>query len=191
MLNKSHAVAPASIVLALVLIATFAYFSPGSAMWWTFIPAMVIACVLHLLSTARAAPDPERVLPVYLIALAWQFVHFAEEFTGEFWVRWPEDVFGADAMSLNFFVWGNMCSYAAFTIGALALYRGWRIPLLIVWFFAIMGIMGNAIGHPIYALISGDITFPGMFTSLVYWILGPILISRLWSSSRANARAEQ
>ncbi|WP_159500054.1 hypothetical protein [Microbacterium sp. 18062] len=88
-------------------------------------------------------------------------------------------------MSAEFFVWGNMGSYAAFTLGALALYKGWRVPLLIVWFFAIMGVAGNAIGHLIYAVIAGDVWFPGTVTSLAYWVIGPVLILRLWRESRA------
>lgn len=174
----------ASILLGTILIVIFAAVSPGSAMWWTFIPAMIIAGSLHLASTARAVPDPERVLPIYLVALAWQFLHFAEEYTGRFWARWPEEIFSAPAMSPEFFIWANMLSYAGFAIGAIALFAGWRVPLLIVWFFTIMGVMGNAIGHPIYALISGDPTFPGTVTSLAYWIIGPVLILRLWQSSR-------
>lgn len=181
-------VAAASVVLALILITAFAVVSPGSAMWWTFIPAMVIACVLHLNSTALAAPAPAQVLPIYLLALAWQFLHFAEEYVSGFYVRWPQDVFQAPPMSVDFFVWGNMGSYAAFTIGALALYRGWRVPMLIVWFFAIMGVAGNAIGHVVYAIVAGDPWFPGMITSLMYWVIGPILIIRLWRSSRAAAK---
>ncbi|WP_341728982.1 hypothetical protein [Brooklawnia sp.] len=66
-----------------------------------FIPAMVIACGLHLASTAKADPDPARVLPIYLAALAWQFLHFAEEYSGRFWIRWPEDVFGAPPRQSN------------------------------------------------------------------------------------------
>ena len=177
-------VAMASVLIATLLITGLALVSPGTAMWWTFIPAMIIACGLHLASTARQAPAPARVLPIYLVALAWQFLHFAEEFIGTFYVRWPEEIFGAGAMSLDFFIWGNMGSYAAFTIGALALYMGWRIPMLIVWFFAIMGVAGNAIGHLIYALMTGDIWFPGTITALAYWVIGPVLITRLWVSSR-------
>ena len=176
----------ASVVIAALLIVLLAIVSPGMAMWWTFIPAMVIACGSHLASTAKAAPDPARVLPIYLVALAWQFLHFAEEYSGQFWIRWPEDVFAAPPMTVEFFIWGNMASYAAFTLGALTLFKGWRVPLLIVWFFAIMGIMGNAIGHPIYALISGDVFFPGTLTSLAYWLIGPALILRLWRSSRSR-----
>jgi hypothetical protein len=177
--------AAASVMIASALIVTFAVVSPGPAMWWTFIPAMVIACGLHLASTARTAPDPARVLPVYIVALAWQFLHFAEEFMNGFYRRWPKEVFASAPMSVNLFVWGNMVSYAAFCVGALALYRRWRVPLLIVWFFAIMGVAGNAIGHAVYAMISGDILFPGTITAFAYWIIGPVLIRSLWRSSRS------
>ncbi|MEQ4720733.1 hypothetical protein [Nonomuraea sp. B19D2] len=82
-----------------------------------------------------------------------------------------------------------MISYAAFAMAALAIYRGWRVPLLIAWFFAIMGAMGNAIGHPIYDLVSGDLAFPGIVTSLGYWIIVPILVHRLWTASLPDPAA--
>jgi hypothetical protein len=176
-------------VMAAALIVLFAYLSPGLALWLTFIPAMVIAFGCHLATTNRRLPDASRVLPIYLIGLAWQFLHFGEEFMNGFNRRWPTEVFGAQAMSLPLFVWINMISYAAFAMGALAIYRGWRVPLLIAWFFAIMGAMGNAIGHPIYDLVSGDLAFPGIVTSLGYWVIGPILVHRLWTASRPQATA--
>ncbi|MET7465536.1 hypothetical protein [Nonomuraea sp. NPDC005501] len=182
-----HRSTAAAGVMAVTLIALFAYLSPGAALWLTFIPAMVIAYGCHLATTNRRLPDASRVLPIYLIGLAWQFLHFGEEFMNGFNERWPTEVFGAQAMSLPLFVWINMISYAAFAMGALAIYRGWRVPLLIAWFFAIMGAMGNAIGHPIYDLVSGDLAFPGIVTSLGYWVIGPILVYRLWTASRPQA----
>ncbi|AQZ67978.1 unnamed protein product [[Actinomadura] parvosata subsp. kistnae] len=178
-----HRPAVAAGVLAAALIVLFAYLSPGLALWLTFIPAMVIAYACHLATTNRRLPDPSRVLPVYLVGLAWQFLHFGEEFMNGFNRRWPTEVFGAPAMTLDLFVWINMISYAAFAMGALAIHRGWRVPLLIAWFFAIMGAMGNAIGHPVYDLVSGDLAFPGIVTSLGYWIIGPILVHRLWTAA--------
>ncbi|KUH82190.1 MULTISPECIES: hypothetical protein [unclassified Mycobacterium] len=159
-------------------------------MWWTFIPCMVIAYCCHLASTARHAADPARILPIYLIALAWQFLHFADEFQGGFYRRWPEDIFGARSMSTEFFVWGNMASYAVFALAGLAMYLRLprRVPMLIVWFFAVMGVMGNAISHTLYCFITGDLGFPGFWTSLAYWIIGPVLIYRLWTSRSEGHR---
>jgi hypothetical protein len=184
---QHHRETAAAGALALVLIIVFAVISPGVAMWWTFIPSMITAYACHMASTARAVPDPDRVLPVYLIALGWQFLHFAEEFMNGFYRRWPEDIFDAPAMSVEFFVLGNMISYAAFAMGTLALFKGVRVPMLIVWFFAVQGVAGNAVGHLLYSLISGDLGFPGFYTSLGYWIIGPVLIHRLWATTRAPA----
>lgn len=35
-----------------------------------------------------------------------------------------------------------------------------------------------------YSVVSGDVDFPGFYTSLGYWIIGLVLIHRLWSSTR-------
>ncbi|MFI7221384.1 hypothetical protein [Micromonospora maritima] len=185
-MSDTRKTAVAAGIVAAALIALFAWLSPGSALWWTFIPAMVIAYAAHLMTTNRRRPDPAKVLPVYLVGMAWQFLHFAEEFTNGFNRRWPTEVFGAQAMTLNKFVWINMISYAAFAIGGLAIYRGWRVPLLIAWFFAVMGAMGNAIGHIAYDLIAGDLSFPGFYTALGYWIIGPVLVYRLWTATLAD-----
>ncbi|WP_258303470.1 HXXEE domain-containing protein [Haloferax larsenii] len=131
-------------------------------------------------------PEPSRVLPVYLVAFGVQFLHFAEEFTTEFYTRWPVEVFNAAPFELSTFVQINMVSYAAFALGAIAIYRGIKGPMLIVWFFTLMGVIGNGILHPIYPILAtGEFGyFPGLYTSITYLILGPLLFSRLWEVRR-------
>ncbi len=51
--------------------------------------------------------------------------------------------------------------------------------MIIVWFFAIC-VLGNAIWHLLLTLKVGGY-FPGLYTSFAGWILGPILLQRLWS----------
>jgi hypothetical protein len=51
--------------------------------------------------------------------------------------------------------------------------------MIIVWFFAIGGVIGNAIWHPLLSLRVGGY-FPGLYTSFAYLIVGPILLKRLW-----------
>ncbi|NBE98108.1 HXXEE domain-containing protein [Nonomuraea sp. KC401] len=182
-------------LLAGVLITVFALISAGAAMWWTFIPAMVIAYGCHLATTNRRPYDPDRILPIYSAALAWQFLHFAEEFMGGFYPRWTAEIFDAAPRAFpslgidhqDLFVWLNMIPYAAFVLCGLAMHKGLRVPMLIVWFFAIMGVMGNAISHALYALISGDLGFPGIVTSLPYWVLGPLLIRALAAGVRRQS----
>jgi hypothetical protein len=169
---------------ALAASTLFAKLSPGRSLKATFIPAMGAAYGCHLLTTNRAAPDPDRVLPLYLVALATQFLHLTEEFSTEFYRRWPEEIFHAPPMSPKKHVAINMVSYAAFTLGALGIFRRARAAMLIVWFFTLMGVVGNAIQHPLYAAkVKGY--FPGLYTSLVYWPLGPALVKRLWEARDA------
>ena len=176
-----------SSVAALALIIVFLIVSHGLALDVTFVPAMVLALALHLWTTNRRPPDPERVLPVYLVAVAWQLLHFTEEFVTGFGWRWPVQIFHAEPYSPSAYLAINMISAFGFIMGGLAIYRGWRVPLIIVWFFAIMGTVGNAIGHVVWcAIVRGY--FPGLWTSLGYWVLGPILIKRLLES-RAHSRA--
>ncbi|WP_233561745.1 hypothetical protein [Halorubrum sp. Atlit-28R] len=122
------------------------------------------------------------MLPVYLVAFGVQFLHFAEEFTTEFYTRWPVEVFNATPFELTTFVQINMVSYAAFALGAVAIYRGIKGPMLIVWFFTLMGVIGNGVLHPVYPILAtGEFGyFPGLYTSVIYLILGPILFYRLW-----------
>jgi hypothetical protein len=171
-------------VVALGAMAVFSKISPGRALKLTFVPAMGIAYGCHLLTTNRATPDPERVLPLYLLALATQFLHLTEEFSTEFYRRWPEEIFDAPAMSPKTHVAINMVSYAAFTLGAVGLYRRIKAAMVIVWFFTLMGVVGNAIQHPLYAAkVRGY--FPGLYTSVVYWLFGPALVRRLWATRQS------
>lgn len=174
----------AATIAATVAIIGFNLHPSPIALWWTFVPGMIIAYACHLASTARHPSDASRVLPIYLVALACQFIHFAEEFQGGFHRRWTEEIFGAPAMSAEFFVWANMASYALFVLAAVAVYVEVpvRLPMLIMWFFTIMGVLGNAVSHAVYSILTGDLGFPGFYTSLVYWIIGPVLIHRLWTA---------
>ncbi|WP_423743461.1 HXXEE domain-containing protein (plasmid) [Haladaptatus sp. SPP-AMP-3] len=178
-LLSKNAVVPG--VVALALIAVFWYLSPGLSLIVTFVPTMALAYVAHLLTTAREMPDPKRVLPVYLVAFSVQFLHFSEEFITGFYYRWPQEIFHAQPFHVKTFVLINMLSYCAFALGAVAIYKGVNGPMLIVWFFTIMGVVGNGIQHPIYSLLVGGY-FPGLFTSLLYWVLGPVLFLRLWET---------
>ncbi|RDZ33945.1 MULTISPECIES: HXXEE domain-containing protein [unclassified Haloferax] len=179
-LRSRDAILPGA--MTVILVAAFTYLSPGLSLITTFVPAIILAYVCYLLTSFQRMPDPSRVLPVYLIAFAVQFLHFAEEFSTEFYSRWPVEVFNAAPFELTTFVQINMVSYAAFALGAVAIHRGIKGPMLIVWFFTLMGVIGNGVLHPIYPILAtGEFGyFPGLYTSVIYLILGPILFHRLW-----------
>ena len=178
----------ASTGMAAGAIALFWRVSHGNTLRYTFVPAMGLSYLCHMASTAKQAPDPKEVLPLYQVALASQFLHFTEEFATGFYRRWPEEIFHTEPYDLNTFVAINMVSYAAFTLAGLAMAKGVRPLLLIAWFFMLMGVLDNAIQHPIYALkVRGY--FPGLYSSSLYWVLGPMLVRRLWAARRPTDRA--
>jgi hypothetical protein len=85
----------------------------------------------------------------------------------------------------NTFVAFNMIAYSLFLLSGVGMWKGWKFPMIIVWFFTIAGVIGNALVHPLLALrVEGY--FPGLFTSFAYWVVGPILLLRLTSVGRAN-----
>ena len=132
-------------------------------------------------------PRVERVLPVYLLALAIQFLHFTEEYVYGFHERVTEIMAGMPPFNVNVFVAFNMIAYSLFLLAGLAMYKGMKFPMIIVWFFAIV-VLGNAIWHLLLTLRVGGY-FPGLYTSFAGWILGPILLKRLWEGAMPASRA--
>lgn len=163
-------------VIAIISIVIFFLVHPAQK--FSFVPAMVVAFVCYLLTSYREMPKPERVLPVYLLTLAIQFLHFTEEYVYGFHERITEIMTGMPPFNINVFVAFNMIAYCLFLLGGLGMYKGMKFPMIIVWFFAI-AVMGNAIWHLLLTLRVGGY-FPGLFTSFAFWIVGPILLKRLW-----------
>jgi Protein of unknown function with HXXEE motif len=171
----SNLIVPTAI--AIIAITIFIFVHPGMRL--LFLPAMVAAYVCYLLTSYNRTPKPERILPIYLLALAIQFLHFAEEYVYGFYYRVAGLVDGMPPINTNLFVTFNMIAYCFFILGGLGLYKKVKFSMILVWFFAIAGVIGNAIWHPLFAVKVGGY-FPGLYTSFAYWIVGPILLKRLW-----------
>lgn len=166
---------PALIAILSIVI----FFLVHPAQRFSFAPAMVLAFVCYLRTSYRKMPDVERVLPVYLLALAIQFLHFTEEYIYGFQFRVAEIMAGMPPFNVNVFVAFNMIAYCLFLLAGLGMYKGMKFPMIIVWFYVIAGVLGNSIWHLLLTLRVGGY-FPGLYTSLAGWILGPILLRRLW-----------
>lgn len=169
-------------LMALAMITVFWLFSSGWSLRLTFIPGVVLAYALLLLTVRRKAPDSTSLLPLYLLALAVQMLHFAEEYVTGFYSKFPE-LFGGAAYSVDTFVVFNMSAYFLFVLGAIMLYRKVREPMMIPLFFIAYGVIGNALSHLVFAIIAGGY-FPGLYTSLIYWVLAPLLVRALWRGTR-------
>ena len=163
-------------VIAVISIMIFFFVHPAQK--FSFVPAMVVALVCYLRTSYREMPKVERVLPIYLLALSIQFLHFTEEYVYGFHQRITEIMDGMPPFKINVFVAFNMIAYCLFLLAGLGMYKGIKFPMIIVWFFAI-AFLGNAIWHLLLTLKVGGY-FPGLYTSFAYWIVGPILLMRLW-----------
>lgn len=153
----------------------------------TFGLSMIAAYALYLLTSYRRMPDPARVLPLYLAALGIQCLHLLEEFVTKFYARFPVEIYHSAPFRPEEFIASQMIMFGLLVTGALAIYRGWKIPMVFVWFFVVMLQFVNAVQHPVYAVMTGGY-FPGLFTSIPGWILGPMLFRRLWEV-RKNVNA--
>jgi hypothetical protein len=162
-------------VIAIISIVIFFLVHPAQK--FSFVPVMVVAFVCYLRTSYREMPKPERVLPIYLLALAIQFLHFTEEYVYGFHLRVTEIMAGMPPFTANVFLAFNMIAYCLFLLAGLGMYKGMKFPMVIVWFFAIT-VLGNAIWHLLLTLRVGGY-FPGLYTSCAGWIVGPILLNRL------------
>ncbi len=163
-------------LIALISIVIFFLIHPAQR--FSFVPVMVVAFICYLLTSYREMPKVERVLPIYLVMLAIQFLHFAEEYIYGFHHRVTEIMAGMPPCNVNVFVAFNMIAYCLFLLAGLGMYKGLKFPMIIVWFFAI-AFLGNAMWHLLLTLRVGGY-FPGLYSSFAGWILGPILLKRLW-----------
>jgi Protein of unknown function with HXXEE motif len=163
----------------------FSKMSHGNTLRYTFVPTLAASWVLYMLLLRRRRPDPTRLMPLYFVSLAWQFVHFIEENQTGFRYRWPVEIFQTEPYGDKQYVAINVLSYAAFILGGVALMVDRREFSLPAVFFSVMGVMFNGVQHPIYAWkVRGY--FPGLWTSTVDLVLGPILLKRLFGAPAAE-----
>lgn len=175
-------------VIAILLGLLFAWLSPGIALIVTFVPGLAVAwgVLVYLKRSGWQMPAFSTVIPIYLITMSVQFLHFTEEFSTSFQTRFGP-VYGGDEIADWLFVLINMASYAVFLLAPLgAWYLGRRFLLLPMLFFVIYGALGNAIAHSMWGLLAHGY-FPGLYTAQLYWVLGPLLLHRLGMKPREIA----
>ena len=151
----------------------------------TFVPGLFFSWItfLYLFKNKIEIPGLEKFLPVFVLLLAWQFIHFNEEFITGFYKQFPE-LYGTKAYSKEKFVSINMISYALFVLASVLVLKYKRNFLLIpVLFFIIYGAIGNAIAHSWWSF-SLQRYFPGLYTAQFYWLLGPWVLLKLIGSKR-------
>lgn len=172
-------------IITLILVTIYSVKSQGLSTMLPFGGSFILAYILYLLTSYRRMPEPDRVLPIYLFAVGTQLLHFLEEFTTGFHIRISREIYGGNPYTPNEFVASQMGMFFLAIIGAIAIFRKWKIPMVFVWFVVVMFMFVNMIQHPIFSIIVRGY-FPGLITSSVGWVLGPILFIRLWEVRRIN-----
>jgi Protein of unknown function with HXXEE motif len=127
----------------------------------------------------RGSIDPSwrgRVLGLFAIGIAVQVLHCAEEGATGFAAEFP-GLFGY-AWSTGRFVAFNAVWLAVFAAAAVGVRRGWDAAALPVWFFALVGGVGNGVLH-IAASVARAGYFPGLLTAPVLLVVGVLLLRRL------------
>lgn len=173
-------------VIALVMGTTFTLLSSGKSLLVTFVPGIVITWLTFawLYKKQIKLPDGPAFFPLFFATLAWQFIHFAEEFTTGFRSQFPL-LYGGTPYSDNLFVTFNMLSYFIFTLACILVFtRGLLFLLVPILFYIIYGAIGNAISHTWWSVYLKSY-FPGFVSAQLYWILGPLVLYKLLGERRA------
>jgi Protein of unknown function with HXXEE motif len=128
-------------------------------------------------AAGRWRNDAAAVLPVYLLAIVVQCLHFTEENLTGFQHRFPR-LFGDDWSDARFVTF-NMFWIAAFVLAGVGVYR--RVPLayLIVLFLALIGGVGNGVSHLVLSAANRGY-FPGLITAPFCVLAGVMVLVRLF-----------
>jgi hypothetical protein len=127
-----------------------------------------------------AAPwknDAAAVLPIYLLAIAVQCVHFTEEYVTGFQHQFPE-LFGIHWTDARFVTF-NMLWLAAFVLAGWGVYRRMQLAYLVVLFLALIGGVGNGASHLILSAMNRGY-FPGLVTAPFCLLMGVLVLRRLF-----------
>src|SRR5215210_6355147 len=113
-------------LIAIISIIIFFLVHPAQRL--SFVPVMIVAFVGYLRTSYRVWPKVERILPIYLLALAIQFLHFTEEYVYGFHERVTEIMAGMPPFNVNVFVAFNMIAYSLFLLAGVGMYKGLKFP---------------------------------------------------------------
>ncbi|GAA1649075.1 hypothetical protein GCM10009744_45630 [Kribbella alba] len=146
--------------------------------------ASAVAWIAWIRTTYAYPVRTRKVIAVYLCAIAFQFIHMSEEYTGGFPHEivelfnspreWTERAF------LLTFVFGFGAAWVLAAAGALYQIR---VANFMLWFYALGAGAMNAISHFVFPILKGGY-FPGVYTAGGHLIMSALLISLLIKESK-------
>jgi hypothetical protein len=127
--------------------------------------------------------EPEKVLPMYLIAIAVQCAHVAEEFAAGFQRQFPPLL--GSRWDDTHFVTFNLAWLAAFVFAALGVYRRKPLAYLAVLFLGAVGGVANGAGHLLLCAVQHRY-FPGAITAPICLLVGILVLETLFGGSHSR-----
>lgn len=153
-----------------------------------FIPGLVLTYILYLNTFYKKVSESEKILPLYLLALGIQFLHFTEEYLTGFTEVVPE-LLGQQPYPVDYWLVFNMIAYTVFIAGGIILFKHIRPLMIIPLFFILVGVVLNSAAHIFLALYVGGY-FSGLYTALAYVVIGPVLLKRVFAITKADQESD-
>jgi hypothetical protein len=142
--------------------------------------AFLLSLVFALRGPVLSREHALRVRPIAAASTVAQSLHFAEELSNRFYVRFPE-VLGLAPWPFTFFVVFNLTWVALWCVAIVAITTFPRPSAVALWFLALASV-ANGVVHPLLSLVVRGY-FPGLWTSVLVGILGFVLLRRLASTT--------
>lgn len=165
------------VLIGLVMILILIWVSSTMPVVLVFIPGVLVTFLFYMKTYFRKTPGPKGILPLYLLALGIQFIHFTEEYVNGFTVEIPK-LLGQAEYPIDYWLTFNMLAYFIFIIGGIILFEKKKEYMIIPLFFIVVGVIFNTVAHILTAIYVGGY-FPGLYSVLLYLIVGPLLISKI------------
>jgi hypothetical protein len=118
---------------------------------------------------------------LYMAGILIQLTHFLEEYYTGFYKVLPL-IFNENPWTRVQFLIFNIIWFIIFLLAAIGSFKNIRLSFLVVWFFILIGSVGNGIMH-IGLSLSRKEYFPGTGTAFILFFIGLIMLKNITSSS--------
>jgi hypothetical protein len=127
---------------------------------------------------------PRKLSNLYLIGVLIQITHFLEEYYMGLYKELPS-IFNENPWTGSQFIIFNIVWLIIFLLAAIGSFNNIKVSYLIVWFFILIGGIGNGIMHIALSLLKKEY-FPGTVTAIFLFAIGIIMIHNITSSLTAK-----
>ena len=177
------------VAIAITVMVTMLYSKIGPAFALIVGGSAIIAFFVWLFTTYRYPVDGHKILPLYILAVAMQFIHMTEEFVAGF----PQQF---SALTRSDLAPNTFVLFAVLGFGSIYMLAGFGIIYknlianYILWFFLIgpAGLV-NTIAHFTFPFLSGHAYFPGLITVLLPTCFGMVLAWHIIKDVRQQQRS--